>query len=301
MAEVTPLFLEHRFPLGLDTVIAPIRALYDESKAAHWDPHADIEWKKFLPAALTDDQREAARLSWSRRAWVEYTAIGETPSLLVRFCVERGREADPKFYLTVRNTEEAWHIECCHLFADLCGGYIEQPTGASYAQSLNRAFHREVLHAETPLDAYVAAHCALTDTVELGLWEGYAANATDQVVRNLLDRCVADKRRHARFGWLYLEARQSGWTGAERKEISQYVDTFIRDVELNGYHCVSLSDGPEAVAIGAADETTAAAGLGALAPQEERRVMHGCLTDAIGRLRSLGIDLPDVDDPRLTQ
>jgi hypothetical protein len=299
MSEITPIFLEHRFPLGLDTVIVPIRALYDESKAAHWDPHADIAWKKFNPKTLSDEQCQAARLSWSRRAWVEYTSIGETPSLLVRFCVERGREADPKFYLTVRNTEEAWHIECCHQFAELFGGYIEQPAGVGYAASLNRSFHREVLHAETPLDAYVAAHCALSDTLELGLWEGYAANATDPVVESVLDRCVVDKRRHARFGWMYLEARRAGWTDDERTEISQYVTTFIADVELNGYHCVSLSDDAEAVAIGAADEITAAAGLGALAPSDERQITHACLSEAINRLRGLG--LSEINDPRLTQ
>ena len=295
----TPLFIERRFPVGLDPVVPSIRALYDQSKAAHWDPQADIDWNAFASANYTQEQLRAAQLSWSRRAWVEYTALAETPSLLVRFCVERGREADPKFYLTVRNTEEAWHIESCHRFAELCGGYIEQPSSSAYAESLNRNFHREVLHAETPLDAYVAAHCAISDGLEYALWDAYASNATDAVARQLLERCVQDKARHASFGWLYLEARQAHWDTATRKQIEEYVAAHIHEVELAGYHCVSLGDDADSQAVAQADAATAQAGLGALPPQEERQLTATFLAAALDRLASLQVHVTLKHDTRL--
>lgn len=299
MSEITPLFLERRFPLGLDTVLPDIRALYETSKAAHWDPQVDLPWNSFAPDNYTAVQLRAAQLSWSRRAWVEYTALAETPSLLVRFCLERGREADPKFYLTVRNTEEAWHIECCHRFAEQCGGYVEQPLDSAYAQSLNRNFHREVLHADTPLDAYVAAHCALSDSLEYALWESYATNATDPLAKAILSRATRDKSRHAQFGWLYLSSRQASWDASVRDQIETYVVRHVDEVELAGYHCVSLGVEAEVSAICEADAISAEAGLGSLAPETERLLTAKCLHDCSQRFASLGLQIAAPDDPRL--
>ncbi|MFT5393747.1 MAG: hypothetical protein ACI8PT_003951 [Gammaproteobacteria bacterium] len=299
MSEPTPLFLERRFPVGLDPVIGSIRELYDESKAAHWDPQADIPWATFAAHELSDEQRNAGCLSWSRRAWIEYTALAETPSLLVRFCIERGREADPKFYLTVRNTEEAWHIECCHQYAELCGGYQEQPATAAFADNLNRNFHREVLHAHTPLDAYVAAHCAVSDGLELALWQGYLANAKEPVARAILERAVNDKTRHAAFGWLYLDARQAHWDDETRGKISGYVHAHVTDVELSGYHVSSLGDNEDTAVIGQADTISAQAKLGALSPAEERTVAGQFFASAYERLGALGLTMPKLVDPRV--
>lgn len=299
MNTATPLFIEQRFPVGLDPVVPSIRALYDQSKAAHWDPQADIDWAAFSTIQYTPEQLHAAQLSWSRRAWVEYTALAETPSLLVRFCIERGREADPKFYLTVRNTEEAWHIESCHRFADLCGGYLEQPSSSAYAENLNRNFHREVLHAETPLDAYVAAHCAISDGLEFALWDAYSNNASNPVARQLLERCVRDKARHASFGWMYLDARRTHWDKAIRTQIEQYVSSHIHEVELAGYHCVSLADDTDSERVALADATTAQAGLGALAPREERKLTAIFLASALERLAGLQINIELPDNTRL--
>ena len=299
MNTATPLFIEQRFPVGLDPVVPSIRALYDQSKAAHWDPQADIDWAAFSTTQYTPEQLHAAQLSWSRRAWVEYTALAETPSLLVRFCIERGREADPKFYLTVRNTEEAWHIESCHRFADLCGGYLEQPSSSAYAENLNRNFHREVLHAETPLDAYVAAHCAISDGLEFALWDAYSNNASNPVARQLLERCVRDKARHASFGWMYLDARRTHWDKAIRTQIEQYVSSHIHEVELAGYHCVSLADDTDSERVALADATTAQAGLGALAPREERKLTAIFLASALERLAGLQINIELPENARL--
>lgn len=298
---LTPILIERRFPLDLAHSITSIRDLYDTSKRERWDPGAHIEWNAFDSSEHDDRSLSAARLSWSRRTWVEYTGLPETPALLIRFCLEVGREADPKYYLSVRNTEEAWHVEACHRFAECLGGYIEEPLLPAYAEIFNQSFHRQALDADRSLDGYVAARCALADGLDLELWRGYQANATDAVAQRILSLCVADKQRHAAFGWHYLESRAPGWSRADVAVISEAVAAYFESVELRGYHCAWLVPGGAAADVVEADRVTARAGLGALAPEEERAIVARYLARTREKYASLGIpaerlSLPDGPD-----
>lgn len=293
----TPILIEKRFPLDLAHTITSIRDLYDSSKTARWDPTADIEWEKLDVARHSDDVMNAARLSWSRRAWIEYTGLHETPALLIRFCLEAGREADPKYYLSVRNTEEAWHVECCHRLAEALGGYVNAPSDDRYASLFNQAYSKDALGAETFLDGYVAAHCALEDGLELELWRGYLANAADPVVRRILELCVEDKKRHAAFGWFYLESRAPDWSDNDRGTIINALERYLRDVEFKGYHCAWMAEAGAADDIVAADRKTAEAGLGALAPDAEAEIVHTYLSQARSRLDALGLPISDIPVP----
>jgi hypothetical protein len=292
----TPIFLERRFPLGLTESIPSIRDLYHRSKDAHWAPQIDIDWDGSDFDRYPASVREAAALSWSRCAWVEYTKLAETPSLLVRFCVEPGREADPKLYLTVRNTEEAWHIECCHQMAGRLHRYVEQPEDESFASFLNQEFFRDAMNAHNDLDAYVVARCVIADGLEHTLWSGFADNARDNTARSVLEHCVNDKARHAEFGWLYVAQRHDNWTDEQRETISQYASDYIRRVELGGYHCAWLADSAQTGSLVAADEVCAEAGLGALVVETEKRLLGEFLDQACTKLRVLGID---IDPPTL--
>jgi hypothetical protein len=294
----TPVLVERRFPLDLAHSIASIRDLYDASKAARWDPTAEIPWDAFRAGAYDAKTLAAARLSWSRRTWTEYTGLPETPALLIRFCLEQAREADPKYYLSVRSTEEAWHVESCHRFAGLLGGFVDTPANPAYARIFETAPHRRALDADRSLDGYVAAHCALEDGIEHELWRGWRDNATDAVARAILERCVKDKERHAAFGWLYLEARAKTWDAPAKTAIRAAVADYVRDVVLGGYHCAWLAGGG-ADDVVAADRLTAAAGLGALAPEAERAILTAHLGAARARFARLGIDMPAIGDPRL--
>ena len=297
----TPLLIERRFPLDLAHSITSIRDLYDTSKQERWDPDGHIDWQAFDPSAYDERILAAARLSWSRRTWVEYTGLPETPALLIRFCLEVGREADPKYYLSVRNTEEAWHVEACHRFSASLGGYIKEPRVPAYAEIFNQSFHRQALDAERSLDGYVAARCALADGLDLELWRGYLANATDPTAQRILSLCVADKQRHASFGWHYLESRASGWTGNEIAAISEAVVTYFDSVERKGYHCAWLVPQSAARDVVEADRLTARAGLGALPPEDERDIVSRFLARARAKYALLGISadrlmLPDPPD-----
>ena len=281
--------VERRFPLHLEPAIGTIRDLYDDAKQSRWDPERDIPWMQFDPSRYTDEVLAAARLSWSRKAWTEYGGLPETPALIIRFCLERERESDPKYFLTVRNTEEAWHLECCHRFAELCGGFVAEPTGLEYRALFEQGLYRQVLDASRHLDAYVAAHAAIGDGLDLELCRLSRDNAADPVARAILDRFVADKTRHAAFGWLYLERRAALWSDADRTAIAAEVEHTVRDVELAGFRCVWLA--ADAGDIAEADRITRDAGLGAATRDEEGPALRRFLADAVARFVLLGVPL----------
>lgn len=284
-----PILIERRFPLDLAHSITSIRDLYDTSKRARWDPNEDVAWPSFDPGAYDEDTLAAARLTWSRRTWIEYTGLAETPALLIRFCLEAGREADPKYYLSIRNTEEAWHVESCHRFAECLGGYLEKPPNPIWAEILNQSFHQRALDADQSLDSYVATRCALAGGLNLELWRGYLDNASDPIARRVLSLCVADKERHAAFGWLYLETRTPLWSAGDLTRVSDAVGAYFENVERRGYQCAWLAAESDAGEVVRADRLTARAGLGALPPEDERDIVAGYLARAQARYAALGI------------
>lgn len=285
----TRILVEKRFPLSLSRSILSIRELYEQAKRQRWNPLGDIAWATLDPGRYDPATRAAARATWSRRVWVEYTGLSETPALLIRFCLEPGREADPKYFLTVRNTEEAWHIECFDRLAEAFGGRIEAPSDPAYTAAFNRAQAREALDAGTPLDRYVAVHCALEAGIDLALYEAYLENAVDPVVRRVLDLVVVDKKRHAAFGWLYLEERAPGWDAALKADIGAALARHVETVEKAGYHCPWAN--PAAAKEAEADRIVAAAGLGACDPAREADIVNAYLDRSWRRFAELGVDV----------
>ena len=292
------LLVERRFPLDLNVTLAEIRQLYDDGKAGRWNPHRDIDWSALSPDKYEPRVREAARRTWSRRLWIESTGLTETPALLMRFCMETGREIDPKFFLTVRNTEEAWHVECYDRIAEAFGGRCETPVDRAYDNVFNRNLHRRVMDAHQNLDSYVTCFAAFEDGLELELARAWRAGATNPAITTALDKVIEDKERHAAFGWLYLENRARTWTAQDRALIADELAHYMRETELRGYHCPWLA--PEhASAEAQADEITAAAGLGAASRTTEEEVLSNYVANARGKLADFGIALPMFESNRM--
>jgi len=292
------LLVERRFPLEMNVTLSEIRALYDSGKAGRWNPHRDIDWSALAPEQYDAATREAARRTWSRRLWIEATGLTETPALIVRFCMEVGREIDPKFYLTTRNTEEAWHIECFDRIAEAFGGRVARPAEPAYEAVFNRNLHRRVLDAGQHLDGYVAAHAAFEDGLELALFQLWRKNAANPAIAAVLDRVITDKERHAAFGWLYLTSRAPHWSADDRAAIADELTTHVRDTELRGYHCPWLA--PEhAQAEAEADERVAAAGLGGATRAQEEDALVTYVANARARLAELGVILPAFETNRM--
>jgi len=295
----TPILVERRFPLDLAGSIASIRQLYETGKQDRWNPDAQIAWGDLDQAAIPQAARDAARLVWSRRAWLEYTGLAETPALLIRFCLELGRESDPKYFLTVRNTEEAWHIECFHRYACELGGYIDRPADARWEPVINRTLYRNALDASVSLDAYVAVHCALEDGLELELAKLYLANAREPVAAQLLRHVVADKERHAAFGWLYLAQRVATMDAAQKAQVQVAMQSWVAHVAFSGYQIPSLSTDIADASLLAAATLAAENGLGAATPAQEEKTFAEYLGRARERLAQLGLTLAPARHPRL--
>lgn len=292
------LLVERRFPLEMNVTLPEIRNLYDSGKAGRWNPHRDIPWDTLVPESYDAPVRTAARRTWSRRLWAEATGLTETPALLMRFCMEIGREIDPKFYLTVRNTEEAWHVECFDRIAESFGGRIAGPVDRNYESAFNRNLHRRVMNAEQNLDSYVACFAAFEDGLELELARAWRVNISNAAIAAVLDHIIGDKERHAAFGWLYLTSRAPHWSAIERQLIADQLVAHIRETEFKGYHCPWLA--PEhASAETEADAVTAAAGLGAAVRAAEEDTLANYVANVRLRLGEFGIVLPMFESNRM--
>lgn len=288
----TTIPVERRFPLSLGTSISGIRALYEAAKAQCWDPDTVTDWRALDPGRWSSEVAQAAREVWSRRAWREYTGLSETPALLIRLCLEAQRESDPKYFLTVRNTEEAWHVECLHRLAQGFGGYLERPADPRWEPVFNQTLYREALSAGSDIDAYIAARCAVEDGLERELYDAYLANATDPTVRDVLTAVARDKRRHAEFGWLYLQERAAQMDAPRRAAVAEAVERWRRDVHEAGYLVASLNRALFGADDAAAMARVSEAGLGALDSAAEETLAADYLARAHQRLAEIGITRP---------
>jgi len=288
--------VERRFPLHLEPHIQTIRGLYHQAKAAHWDPEKHIPWTKFDASIYTADQLRAAALTWSRRAWTEYGGLPETPAIIIRFCLEHDGESDPKMFLSVRGSEEAWHTECCWRLANLVGGYIDQPGNPEYARLFNQDFHREAFEPGISVDAYIAVHSAIIDGLDLELNRGFLRHATDPVVSAMLKRMVQDKERHVAFGWIYLTEHAPKWHEAQRAEIGAEIDQALEGLLCSGAICAWLASNGIADDVVTADEITRSAGLGAMTAAEESAIVVQFLGEARDHLARLGVTVADIRD-----
>ncbi|MCF8210604.1 MAG: hypothetical protein K9K38_14575, partial [Rhodoferax sp.] len=111
---------ESRFPLRLGIENKRIRELFHIATRQQWDPATDIDWAAVRPEQYSEEQRRAARMYWSRRAWGEYGAISESPALQIRFCQEKC-VPDMALFFTIRSQEESRHAEVCYRMAEALG------------------------------------------------------------------------------------------------------------------------------------------------------------------------------------
>ncbi len=295
----TAILVEQRFPLGLSTRIESIRSLYEQAKVGRWDPYRDVDWDDLRASDFDAPICAAARRVWSRRAWTEYTALAETPALLVRFCLELGREADPKYFLTVRNTEEAWHIECFHQIAERLGGYLDRPGDAAWEPVFNQHRYRQALDGREPIDPYVAVHCAMEDGLEFDLCTLYRGHSAQPVVAGVMERITQAKQRHAAFGWLYLETRAALMAPAARAQVAEHIARWIGEVLWKGHHVPSLSSDIDTAQDRADRRLLASTGLGVAEAADEEAVVVDWLARSRQRLAEFDIALPPIRHARL--
>src|SRR2546427_7443344 len=198
-------FVERRFPLSFAPEVPALRELYSQAKGLRWNPETDIAWDRFDPSRYARATCEAARRTWSRRAWSVYPGLTESTALLIRFCLESGALGmDAKLFLSFRPAEEAKHLEVCHLLAERLGGYQPDPSDPVMMRVSNHPFAQAALDPDVPVEAFIAALGALDDQLDLNLYLSHLRHATNETIRVALRLIAADRGRHAAFAWAFL-------------------------------------------------------------------------------------------------
>jgi hypothetical protein len=293
-------FVERRFPLRFQPENPTIRELYSQSKGFRWNPEEDILWDRLDPLAYAPEVREAARLTWSRRAWGTYPGLGESTALLIRFCLESGASGmDAKLFLSFRPAEEAKHLETCYLFATRLGGYEPDPGHEAVARRSNHPLAQMALDPDIPLEAFVAALGCLDDQLDLNLCLSHLQQSRHEVARHALRLIAGDKQRHVIFAWTLLGARLPHLPPAQRPAVAAAVRDMLERVILTGYRNAWLLPPGARDRLLAAEAITAQHGLGASTPEQEASVLRATLAQLRERLAALDVELPMVTHPEL--
>lgn len=291
---------ESRFPLDLGVHIPKIRELYRLAVAKQWDPLTAVSWDQLHPEHYTDEQRHAARLYWSRRAWGEYGAISESPALQIRFCQQK-HEPDLRFFFTIRSQEEARHAEVCYLMAEKLGGYIEEPVKNEYQGSVStHGVRRMALDLDIPLEATIASLVCAAEEVAFDAFGHLIKVTKNPVARKVLQLIMRDEVRHCAFGWAYIEARLPSLSSEQLAGMKQAVETMIEKVEMNGYHNAWLAPETPASRVEVeADRLTYEAGLGATVEEAEKPVFIKSVKRIREQMKPWGFTLKEFTHPKL--
>jgi hypothetical protein len=293
-------FVERRFPLQFAPEVPALRELYSQAKGFRWNPETDIPWERLDPTRYTKEARQAARRTWSRRAWSVYPGLTESTALLIRFCLESGSLGmDAKLFLSFRPAEEAKHLEVCHMLAARLGGYEPDPADAGLARASNHPFAQAALDPDVPVEAYIAALGALDDQLDLNLYLSHLQHAKDEVVRAALRLIAGDRQRHVVFAWALLGSRVPALDARARAAVVETVREMLGSVILAGYRSTWLLPEKSREPWLAAEQETARQGLGASTVAQERSVLRATIVQVRERLAVWKLDLPRVSHPEL--
>src|SRR5262245_58824005 len=289
-------FVEQRFPLSFAPEVPALRELYSQAKGLRWNPESDIAWGRFDPSRYAKATCEAARRTWSRRAWSVYPGLTESTALLIRFCLESGSLGmDAKLFLSFRPAEEAKHLEVCHMLAERLGGYEPDPGEVDLARASNHPFGQAALDADVGVEAYIAALGALDDQLDLNLYLSHLRGAKDEVVRAALRLIAGDRARHVAFAWAFLGSRVPAMDAHGRASLIDTVREFLTGVVLTGYRNTWLLPEKSREPWLAAEQETARHGLGASTLEQERGVLRATVAQVRERFASWQLTLPRVE------
>ena len=291
---------ESRFPLDLNIRIPKIRDLYRQATAKQWDPVKAVPWDELHPEQYSDEQRYAARLYWSRRAWGEYGAISESPALQIRFC-QQHHAPDMRFFFTLRTQEESRHAEVCYLVAEKLGGYIDAPVQSAFQGSVaTHGVRKMALDLDMPLEATIASLVCAAEEIAFDVFGHLIKITTNPAAKSALQLIMRDEVRHCAFGWAYMEERVKELTPGQLAGVEQAVVNMIEKVELNGYHSAWLGpDTPATRAETEADRITYEAGLGATVESDEKPVFIKSIKRIRKQMQAWGFTLKQFTHPKI--
>ncbi len=177
---------ENRFPIRLGVENRRIRDLFHNATRSQWNPATDIDWDQLHPEQYTDEQRRAARMYWSRRAWGEYGAISESPALQIRFCHEHC-PPDMALFFAIRSQEESRHSEVCFRMAEALGGYYDQPAAVAFQGSVaSHGIRKVALDPAISLEGTIAALVCAAEEIAFDYHSSWLAPASPSSTDEML-------------------------------------------------------------------------------------------------------------------
>ncbi|MDW3212697.1 MAG: hypothetical protein R8G01_01780 [Ilumatobacteraceae bacterium] len=282
---------EQRFPLALESTLPAIWDAYERSLVDVWDPEAAVHWDRLDVAAWDADQRAAGALVWSHLAWVEFPAIAESEATLVRACLDLGVDIDIKYCLSMRAVERARSTDYGHLLASRLDHYESGSDDSVLAGLLDDDLARRVLHVDTDLDAYLAAHVLAQAIVDLRMWEATGRQAVAPIA-NVVELIVRDKARMVDVAELHLAHTLPSRDQADRVMIAGVVEHVMNNEEAAGRRVPALlSDGPLRDRLLAAHGIASSAGLGGVTDDAQSSIFRDASGEVTQRLAAIGVDV----------
>ncbi|CAN5716515.1 hypothetical protein BH09PSE5_BH09PSE5_24000 [soil metagenome] len=292
---------ESRFPLRLGVENRRIRDLFHTATRMQWNPATDIDWEWLNPEQYSEEQRQAARMYWSRRAWGEYGAISESPALQIRFLHDRC-PPDMALFFSIRSQEESRHAEVCYRMAEALGGYYDQPAAVAFQGSVaSHGIRKVALDPAISLEGTIAALVCAAEEIAFDVFLHLQDVTTNSVAKQVVKGILRDEARHCAFGWAFLEQRMPQMSADEKDVVRQAVINMIEKVELNGYHSSWLAPASESSTNEAeVDRITCEAGLGATTEELEKPVFLKSIATMRRRMKeSWGISIPMFNHPKI--
>ncbi|MDX3907308.1 MAG: ferritin-like domain-containing protein [Pigmentiphaga sp.] len=283
---------ERRFPLNLGEELPRVERIWTVAKGATWDPVTDIPWNQLDLAKYTEEERYAARVFWSRRAWSEYTGLAESPTVLLRFAFEGDRPGMIKLALATKFMDEAKHVEASYLMAEKLGGYLPEPPEGAPRKRLVAGLRERGLNPDYTPEAVLGCWHCVSEYFAVEIFRVRYHHTTDPVARAVLGRILADEVRHIGMGWEYLAYRLPQVSEEVRQNVKAAMMDVIENVELGGFHS-SSNVNEEQDLFARLDLTVAKAGLGAAPPEVEHEAFVSTLAEIRKKAGELGIDLPE--------
>src|SRR6185437_3408520 len=179
---------EKRFPLNTRSDIPGLRDLWTKSKQMFWDPRRDIPYAKFDRSRYSQEQLDASRLGWSRRAWTEYTGIIESPAMLIRLALDGQAPIEAKFVLAAKVIEEARHCEASFMLAEAMGGYvIEPPPGDAIVKMVVAGFRdRMAFNPEVTAESAIAGWHCISEGIAYDIFQARYQRTTEPVTKEVI-------------------------------------------------------------------------------------------------------------------
>jgi hypothetical protein len=285
---------EKRFPLSTARNNPKLAAMWSQAKTLTWDAATDIPYAQLDRSKYSKEQLDAGRLSWSRRAWTEYTGIVESPALCIRLCLEGNQSIEAKFLLAAKVFEEARHCEASFLLAEAMGGYVQEPPPGDAIQKMLVAGFRDrmAFNPEVSSEAAIAGWHCISEGIAYDIFQARYRRTTEPATKEVIRLISQDEVRHVELGWAYLEQRTKEISRSEVLKIETVVRDVIENVELKGFHATFMLADADTSVLREAEAIAADAGLGFCAADEEHQVFVNSIRRIRERFAPMGITIP---------